>query len=198
MGDQTEMSPNATWGFLGSRWWAPHFRKIQVGPQESQGKRKKHHQVLNLGRPSSLTRCRRGERPLPNLYLTGHRPSGGKQLPSGGMGASAWRFWTQMFRGPGFLLVLFYYLFLWVKWRFWRLHPNVCSTPPPFFWNCVHKPFFQLKIMLPTICRLWHPSCPIFHMAILPGCSRIKTLKSDWNQILSWNFWKIACIVRQL
>jgi hypothetical protein len=20
-----------------------------------------------------------------------------------------------------------------VKWRFWRLHPNVCSTPPPFF-----------------------------------------------------------------
>lgn len=176
----------------------PTFGRSKLGPKNRRANEKNIIKFwISEGHPPSP-----GAEEVNGLFqtftsqATGHRV--GSSYHRVEWGASAWRFWTQMFRGPGFLLVFFYYLFLWVKWRFWRLHPNVCSTPPPFFWNCVHKPFFQLKIMLPTICRLWHPSCPIFHMAILPGCSRIKTLKSDWNQILSWNFWKIACIVRQL
>jgi hypothetical protein len=102
--------------------------------------------------------------------------------------------------GAGFSFSVFFITFS-CEWNegFGGCTPMSVARLHHFFWHCVHKPFSQLKIMLPTSCRLlWHPSCPIFHMAILPGCSRIKTLKSDWNQILSWNFWKIACIVRQL
>ena len=174
----------------------PTFGRSKLGPKNRRANEKNIIKFwISEGHPPSP-----GAEEVNGLFQTFTSQATGHRVESSyhrvEWGASAWRFWTQMFRGPGFLLVFFYYLFLWVKWRFWRLHPNVCSTPPPFFWDCVHKPFFQLKIMLPM--SVMTPKLSYFPCGNPPRVFKDQTLKSDWNQILSWNVWKIACIVRQL
>ena len=117
----------------------PTFGRSKLGPKNRRATNEKNtiEFWISEGHHPPSPGAEEVRRPLPNLYLTGHRPSGGKQLPSGGMGGVRLEILNSDVPGPGFLLVFFYYLFLWVKWRFWRLHPNVCSTPPPFFFGTV-------------------------------------------------------------